>query len=167
MTINGNLYDWESIEIALTGLGVVAGMTEISYSDERGVEPRYGRGSIPRGYGLKNYKASGNGVLDKDEYDRLRVQLGGSLYTKEPWNITVNYANNDSSQNGTLGYTDTLTGVHVTKQDLSAKQDDDNAGQVKIDFVILDPIKWNKVRAYAQNRTGAVGSGTGQVSPAS
>jgi len=152
MSINGNLYDWESVEIQLPN-GVAVGMTEISYNDERGVEARYGKGSIPRGFGLKNYSASGSGSLDKDEYERLRAALGGSVYTKTPWTIISSYGNHDQAT-----ITDTLKGVMVTKQDTSAKQEDDNAGAVKIDFECLEPIEWNGVAAYREGRDGSVGT---------
>ena len=152
MPINGNLYDWESIEIELPS-GITVGMTEINYSDERGVEARYGKGSVPRGYGLKNYAASGSGTLDKDEYERLRSALGGSLYTKTPWVIVVSYANYDQA-----AIVDIIKGVMITKQDTSVKQNDDNTGQVKIDFVALEPIEWNGGPAYQEGSPGSVGS---------
>lgn len=142
MTINGNHYDWESVEIALTN-GVVVGITEINYSDERSIEARYGKGAVPRGYGRKNYKASGSMSLDKDEAERLRVGLGGSFYANSPFPIIVAYANNDQAK-----IIDTLPDCMITKADTSAKQDDDNAGAVKHDFIILSPIKWNGVEAY-------------------
>jgi hypothetical protein len=150
--INGNQYDWESVEILVAGI-TVPGMTEISYSDERGIEPRYGKGSIPRGYGRKNYKASGNGTLDKDEAERLRVALGGSFYSKKPFNIAVSYANHDQPT-----ITDSLHDVMITKADTSTKQEDDNTGAIKIDFVIMSPIKWNGEDAYAAGRDGAKGN---------
>ena len=67
MAINGILYDWESVEIQLPQ-GVAVGIEEISYTDERPIEARYGKGSTPRGYGRKNYKGSGSMTLDKDEF---------------------------------------------------------------------------------------------------
>lgn len=137
MAINGNLYDWESVEIQLPG-GVAVGVEEISYSDERPVEPRYGKGSTPRGFGRKNYKASGSLTLDKDEFERLRTALGGSVYNTAPFPLVVSYANDDQA-----AVTDTLPDVMITKQDTSAKQEDENAGQMKFDVVILSPIKWN------------------------
>ncbi|PKN25166.1 MAG: hypothetical protein CVU64_20495 [Deltaproteobacteria bacterium HGW-Deltaproteobacteria-21] len=142
MPINGNYYDWESIEIRLPQ-GTAVGLTEISYNDERGIEPRYGKGAVPRGYGRKNYKASGNATLDKDEFERLRSNLGGTVYAKQPFDIVVAYANDDQPS-----VTDTLKGVKITKTDTGAKQEDDNAGVVKIDFVILEPIEWGGVAAY-------------------
>ncbi len=152
MAINGNLYDWESVEVQLPQ-GIAVGLTEISYNDERSIEPRYGKGSTARGYGRKNYKASGSASLDKDEYERLRTGMGGSVYAKTPVTIVVSYANNDQES-----VTDTLPDVLFTKVDTSAKQEDDNAGSVKLDFTILSAIKWNGTDAYNAGRDGAPGN---------
>ena len=152
MAINGNYYDWESIEIQLPN-GIAVGATEISYNDERGIEARYGKGAIPRGYGRKNYKAAGNMSLDKDEAERLRSALGGGFFTKSPFPIIVSYANHDQPT-----VTDTLPDCMITKTDTSAKQEDDNVGVVKLDFAILSPIKWDGADAYADGRDGAAGT---------
>lgn len=142
MAVNGNQYDWESVEIQLPS-GVAIGVTEIGYSDERGIEARYGKGGTPRGYGRKNYKAEGNMTLDRDEFERLRSALGGSVYKGAPFNVVVSYANDDQDT-----VTDSLKDVKITKSDTSAKQDDDNAGAVKVDFTILSPIEWGGDAAY-------------------
>lgn len=141
MPINGNLYDWESVEVQLPG-GLAVGITDINYSDERGIEARHGKGSKARGYGRKNYKASGSMTLDRDEHERLREALGGSVYKGKPCPIVCSYANDDQPT-----ITDTLPACKFTKQDTSAGQEDDNAGTVKLDVVILEPIKWNGVEA--------------------
>ena len=142
MAINGNQYDWESMEIQLPS-GSAVGITEISYSDERPVEGRYGKGGKPRGYGRKNYKASGSMTLDRDEAERLRKALGGSFYKTQPLVISVSYGND-----GQKTVTDKLPDVMITKTDTSGKQDDDNAGVVKLDFNILSPIEWDGIPAY-------------------
>lgn len=142
MPINGNYYDWESLEVQLPN-GVAVGITEINYNDERGIEARYGKGAIPRGYGRKNYKAAGDMTLDKDEADRLRSALGGTVYNKEPFTVVCAYANDDQPT-----ITDTLPDVMVIKTDTSAKQDDENVGAEKFDFIVLSPIKWNGRPAY-------------------
>ncbi|WP_027360749.1 hypothetical protein [Desulforegula conservatrix] len=142
MPINGNLYDWEGIEIQLPSGGAV-GITEISYADERPVEARYGKGGKPRGYGRKNYKASGSMTLDRDEAERLRKSLGGSYYKTTPFNINVSYAND-----GQPTITDKLPDVMITKSDTSGKQDEDNVGALKFDFVVLSPIEWDGTPAY-------------------
>lgn len=142
MPINGNYYDWESMEIRLPN-GVAVGLTEISYNDELPVEARYGKGAKPRGYGRKNYKASGSAAMDRDEFERLRRSVGGSVYRAKPFEIIVSYANEDQPT-----ITDMLPACKITKSDTSGKQEDDNAGVVQIDFEILSPIKWNGAAAY-------------------
>lgn len=136
MSVNGNLYDWASVEVQLPN-GVAVGITSISYNDERPIEARYGKGNVPRGYGRKNYKASGSMELDRDEVEALREALGGSVYSGEPFQIVVSYGNDDMPT-----VTDTLPKVKITKQDSGASQDDDNAGAVKYDLNIIAPIKW-------------------------
>ena len=71
MSANGNKYDWESITVNLTN-GEVVGITEIKYEDGQEITARYGRGSIPRGYGRGNYEASGSMVLDREEWEKLK-----------------------------------------------------------------------------------------------
>ncbi len=136
MAINGNLYDWESVEIQLPS-GAAIGINNISYNDERPIGARYGKGSTPRGFGRGNYKASGSMELDLDEAERLRKAQGGSFYGGEPLVIIVSYANDDQDS-----ITDTLADVKIVKADSGAKQGDENVGVRKLDFEILSPIKW-------------------------
>ena len=97
MAANGNKYDWESITVTLPG-GEAVAITEIKYEDGQGVTARYGRGSIPRGYGRGNYEASGSMVLDREEWEKLKKELtadGGGIYDHTPFTIVVSYANDD------------------------------------------------------------------------
>jgi len=142
MSINGNLYDWESVEIQLPN-GTAVGVAEIGYSDEQSIEARYGKGSVPRGYGRGNYKASGSLTMDRDEYERYSKSVGGSVYKSDPVTIVVSYANDDQAP-----VTDTLSKVRITKVDTSSKQGEANASEMKLDFEILEPIRWNGVKAY-------------------
>jgi hypothetical protein len=107
------------------------------------LESRYGKGAKPRGYGRKNYKASGSLKLDRDEYEWLRTALGGSVYAGDPFAIVVSYANDDQDT-----VTDVLPDCKISKNDTSAKSDDDNAGAVSLDFTIFSPIRWNGEPAY-------------------
>jgi len=143
--INGQLYDWESVEIILPS-GVAIGVTNIDYDDERPVEERYGRGSVPRGYGRKNYKASAKMELDLDEAERLSVALaaegGGGIYDAPPFQIVVSYGGD-----GLPTITDTLPSCKLVKTSSGAKQGDDNAGGRKYDLKVIDPIQWGMVAA--------------------
>ena len=130
-----------STEIKLPS-GTAGGVSEINYSDEKGVEPRYGKGAVARGYGRKNYKASGSLTMDREEFEKLKTSMGGNVY-KKPVNIVVSYGNDDMPS-----VTDTLPDVMFTKSDSSnTKQDSDNVSQMKLDFIILSPIKWGGVAA--------------------
>lgn len=142
MSINGIQYDWESVEIQLPS-GIAIGLTEITYNDEQSIDPRYGKGSIPRGYGRGNYKAGGSMTMDLDEYERLKNELGGSVYQADPFVIVVSYGNDDQPT-----VTDTLPDVKITKTDTSAKQGETKAGERKLDFTPLSPIKWGGDKAY-------------------
>jgi len=139
--INGNQYDWESIEVQLPG-GVVVGITAIDYDDERPIEERYGKGSTPRGYGRKNYKASAKVELDLDEADRLLLALGGSYYTGSPFPIVVSYATDDLPT-----IVDILPACKIVKVSAANKQGDDNAGARKLDLKIIEPIQWGGMPA--------------------
>lgn len=134
--INGNSYDWESLEI-IVGNGVAIGLTNIDYDDERPVEARYGKGSTPRGYGRKNYKASCKFEMDIDEAERLRAVLGGSYYDGPPFEIVVAYA--PDLQPTVI---DMLPLVKITKVSTGAKQGDENVGVRKFDATVLVPIVW-------------------------
>lgn len=139
--INGQMYDWESIEVQLPG-GTVAGITNIDYDDERPIEERYGKGSTPRGYGRKNYKASAKMELDLDEAERLQYALGGSVYDTQPFAVIVSY--------GDFGMPiviDVLPACMIVKTSSGGKQGDDNVGARKYDLKILEPIQWGGVPA--------------------
>ncbi|MDR1397642.1 MAG: hypothetical protein LBJ14_07920 [Desulfarculales bacterium] len=140
--INGKKYDWEDVSIMLPS-GLAVGVQEISYSDEKGIETLYGRGSTPRGYTRKNYSASGSLVLDRDEFERFKLAMGGSPYTARPVPIVVNYADYDLPP-----IADILPNCKFTKVETSAKQDDAGTGQMKLEFTILEPIKWGGMPAY-------------------
>ena len=142
MAINGRQYDWEDISVILPH-GETVGITEIKYKDGQSVEARYGRGSVPRGYGRTNYEASGSFVLDRDEWEPFKMVLAasgsGKIFDHKPFPIVVCYANNDM---GTV--VDMLKDCKVTSFDGGgASQGDANASPITCEFTILSPIVWN------------------------
>lgn len=141
MSINGKLFDWEDVTVALPN-GIAIGITDISYKDGQDVTLRYGKGAIPRGYGRGNYEGSGSMTLDADEFERLSTYMsgsgGGSIYDHLPFPITVSYANS-----GQAPVTDVLPLVKVTSIDVSASQGSDNVGGKKLEFKLLSPIHYN------------------------
>jgi hypothetical protein len=151
MSVNGNMYDWESVRVMLAE-GVVAGITEIKYSDEQPITAHYGRGSLPRGYGRGNYSASGSMVLDRDEWETLKLSLaasphGSGIYDHEPFVIVVAYANHDMPE-----VIDTLKSCRITKFDGGGgSQGDDKVSPITCEFTILEPILWNGIPAKKDN----------------
>ena len=147
MAINGKNYDWEDIHV-ITLTGEQIGITEIKYSDEQSVTARYGRGAVPRGYGRGNYEASGSMVLDRDEWEKLKLALvalsnTGGIYDHKPFPIVVSYANDDM---GTV--IDTLRDCQISKFDGGGgSQGDDNVSPITCEFTILSPILWNGIPA--------------------
>ena len=147
MAINGRQYDHEDCNIMLPS-GLAFGVTEANYEDGQDIDPRYGRGAVPRGYGRKNYEASGSITMDRDQFEpfkralSLTTGVGGGVYDHRPFPIIVNYANEDQPL-----ITDTLPDVKVTKISSGYKQGEANDGQVSLDIKILSPIKWNGVAA--------------------
>lgn len=148
MSINGNDYDWESMEIRLPD-GVAIDIEDINYGDEAPVEEHYGKGITPFSYGRKNYKAEGDMTLGLFEAERLRKKLGGSFYKGGLFNIVVGYANDNQST-----VTDTLPDVKIIKNKTGGKQGDDKVGVRKLEFKILSPIKWNGTEAIQTQNTG-------------
>ena len=147
MAINGKNYDWEDIHVT-TLTGEQIGITEIKYSDEQSVTARYGRGAVPRGYGRGNYEASGSMVLDRDEWEKLKLALvalsnTGGIYDHTPIPIVVSYANDDM---GTV--IDTLRDCKISKFDGGGgSQGDDNVSPITCEFTILSPILWDGIPA--------------------
>lgn len=146
MSINGRQYDHEDCTIVLPS-GLAFGLTELNYEDGQEVETRYGRGAVPRGYGRKNYEASGSMTMDRDQFERFKAALKatagtGGLYDHKPFNIISSYANADQGL-----IVDTLPDVKITKLSGGYKQGEANDNQISSDFVILSPIKWNGLAA--------------------
>lgn len=137
MPINGKRYDWEDITINMLH-GTAINITDISYSDEQPITLRYGKGSVPQGYGRGNYSSSASFTIDLEEWERMKAQLGTSIYDHEPFAITISYADSGA---GTI--TDKLPMVKITKVSTSNSQGSENSGQRSIEATVLRPIIYN------------------------
>jgi hypothetical protein len=136
MPINGKTYSWEDISVVLP-YGEIVSFQSIEYSDEKEIEPVYGKGSNPLAYGTGNYSAEGKAALLREEHDRLVAwakKRRKTLYGLEPFVITVSYANEDQPTR-----TDVLKGVKITKVSHSASQGDKEL-KVEYELKILDGI---------------------------
>lgn len=139
--INGMRYSWEDITVHLPH-GPLLDIESIEYSDSVEKEAIYGKGSMPRGYGIGNYEGEGKLTLKREEFNRLMDYVRAqktSLYRLPPFNITVSYANDDQPIT-----TDRLKGVSFTETSTSASQGDTSVN-VELSYIILNGIDWNGV----------------------
>ncbi len=131
--INGKVHAWEDIKIFMMGVPV-AGIKEISWSDERETEAIYGAGRMPLGAGLGNYKVEGSFTLTKEEADKFEAPAraaGRSVYDYKPFVIVIAYEDPDPADNSPLVSkkpnplrTETIVDVIITKREVSASQND-------------------------------------------
>lgn len=115
ITVNGVLYDWESVTV-VGPQGTFIGISEITWKSKQEKENRYGKGGAPRGVGRKNYEPEASMTLDPDEFDRLRGALGGSVYRKA-FLIEITMTPPDAPKSSV-----TLKGAMINGVDESAKQ---------------------------------------------
>jgi hypothetical protein len=139
--INGRAFDWESIRIdAPWGLDVR--ILSINYSSDRPVDPVYGRGNVPRGYGRGNLVQDGTIIVDAQAWIALTVfaaTQGGILRVK-PFPISVSYANGDQ-----IPQNDLLPSVVFSKVEKGAAQGDTEIAKHTLTIKILDPIRYNLI----------------------
>ena len=122
VAINGRLYSWSDIRIALLGRDIV-GILAIDYSDGLTTKPVYGRGTKRLGRVSGMYEASATITLEMSEVEALNLSLpaGTSIYDIAPFDVTIVYVNSEQ-----LLVTHVLQQCVFTKQDRSSK-----AGEVK------------------------------------
>lgn len=137
--INGKRYAWEDITIYLP-FGQLLDVDDIEYNDKQDLAPVYGKGALPRGYGMGNYSAEGKLTLTREEFLRLvdyAKGQGKSIYRLPPFPISVSYANEDEPIT-----TDRLKSVKFKETSTKAGQGDTSV-KVDLSLVILGGIAWN------------------------
>lgn len=141
--VNGKAYDWSSVTIALSGLDTIEPI-EISYDDEQEVEPVYGKGGRPIGYGTGNHKSSVKLSLLREDYDeicRYCKKKKINFYSLVIPVITISYADPEKPIS-----TDTLKGVKFSKRSFKAANGDKSM-KVDLDGIAYKGIKTNGMEA--------------------
>jgi len=144
MSVNGKVYDWESITANMPH-GPLVDFTAIEYSAEKEKNLSYGRGSRPRGYGNGKAKSEAKVSLLREEFDRLvdyARGLGKPLLSLPPFPITVSYANE-----GDRVRTDVLRQVTITKIG-NQNSSGDSELKVDLDLLVVGGISYDGVDAY-------------------
>jgi hypothetical protein len=131
MKINGQTYDWGSLECHIEGLGTVVLLTELRWQDSADGEVIYGTGRLPRGRSRGNYALEGSLKLGRREYDAWQAALkngGQTLYGQRPFTITAAYANDDQPTSA-----DELPLCFLTQQSSGMAQNDKDS-EVELTF---------------------------------
>ena len=92
--VNGKLYDWADIVVAIAGVPVT-GIVGIDYSDKQEIQQKYGAGRYPVGYAKGRITCTAKLVLYQEEVEAMQsVAPNGRLQDIAPFNITVSYMPN-------------------------------------------------------------------------
>ena len=95
--INGRSYDWSQIIATIAGVPV-AGITSISYSEERTVDENFGAGSRPVSRGFGNIESSATIGLHMTEIERLQAAAPNRNLMEIPeFDVTVSFATTEGS----------------------------------------------------------------------
>lgn len=132
----GKLTGWADVEIELYGRKL-EGITAVSYSDERTIEPVHGAGYMPVGFEEGNYTAQASITLYKDEVVALQRSLppGTRLQDIPAFPVPVVY------RYGTGIYKDVLQNVKFKSNGTELNQGE---GKIEIQFdLFITHIDWN------------------------
>lgn len=89
--VNGMLYSWADIVVAISGVPVT-GITGIEYGDDQDVVNKYGAGRHPVGRAKGRITPSAKITLYQEEVEALQRQApNGRLQDIAPFDITVTY----------------------------------------------------------------------------
>lgn len=140
MKVNDRYYDWGQIEISIDGVDktIVSDIIEISYEEKEEIKPRYGLGSMPKGYAKGNIEFTGKITWNKEGFDKFILEVvkpkGYSRISQlPPVDINVHFLNDE--QNRVI--TDQLKGVKFHSPKTGAKQGDTEL-TVETELFILD-----------------------------
>lgn len=135
--VNGRKYAWEDISIMLANQPGI-GIQDISWDEEKELEGIYGIGSKPIGYSQGNWKAEGKVTILVEDYQILLAYargLRGGIFDFKPFNIIVNYANDEEVPHTTL-----LMQCKFAKKSRKASQGE-KKNTVDLDFQIFGDIR--------------------------
>lgn len=141
--VNGKVYDWSSITIALSGCQNIE-PTSIDYEDSQDKELVYGRGGNPRGFGTGNKNNSVKMEMLREDYNTLvdAYRSQGGFYKIVIPKITVSYADV-----GATICTDVLTNVTFTKRGGFGGKQGDKSTTITLEGIAMGGICIDGVNA--------------------
>jgi len=152
--INGNIYSYSSITIAINGISRTA-VTEISYSDSLEPGELHGTSSYMVGRTRGPYKAEASFTMAKLDFETVKrdlIALGLGGYGEAPFVITVVYR-----EPGSALITDTIEGCRIMKEENSHSSGSGDALVTKVDLSVYR-ISWNGAYKVAGSGSGLGGA---------
>lgn len=141
MAVNGRQFDWESLQILVSGLQPT-NIKSIDWSDTRGVSPVFGAGGAPIGWGRRNYRGQGSMEVADESYEQLMLAFSalGGVYNAG-FDILLNYGDNAFSR----GYKPkrqivTMSHCRISRRGGASRQGAAEARIVRLEFEILGGV---------------------------
>lgn len=135
--VNGKLYDWADIVVAIAGVPVT-GITGIEYKDEQDMEAKYGAGRYPVGYTKGRITCDGKITLYQEEVEAIQKQTpNGRIQDVAPFDIIVTYLPDTG-----IVHTDKLRNC-LFKNNPRPWKEGDKGKEVEIDL-LMSHIDWGK-----------------------
>jgi|SRR5690606_4293183 len=133
----GTMQGWNNITVNLFGRDI-EGISGVSYTDTESKENVYGAGKYPVGRSRGNYEAEASLTLYKEEADALREASPVRLQEIAPFDVVVQYADNEGNIKK-----DILRNCEFTNDGVEVEQSD---GSISTEYtLILSHIQWNVV----------------------
>lgn len=141
--VNGKFFDWGDISISLLPFSpVLISVKEISYSEECETQTIYGLGRNPIGYGNGNWKAQGNLVLSKHEFENIAFLAPNGLLNLDPRIVTINIVYTENGEGKHNPAAETLMGIKFISISDKSVQNEKNLS-TSLNFIILGNILRN------------------------
>lgn len=135
--VNGKLYDWADIVVAIAGVPVT-GITGIEYKDDQDIVTKYGAGRYPVGYAKGRITSTAKITLYQEEVEAIQKQtLNGRIQDIAPFDIIVTYLPDTG-----IVHVDKLRNCQFKNNGRGWKEGD-TGQEVEIDLV-LSHIDWGK-----------------------
>ena len=136
--INGQAYSWTDISVNVLGV-LIAGITEISYSETAEIVNNYGQGRRPVSRGHGKIEAEASMTIDRAEYNALiQAAPGNNIMNIPEFDIPVSYL-----PEGSAPTSDVLKNVRFKTNKGGASEGDTNV-LVELELVISH-VEWNVI----------------------
>ncbi len=125
MPVNGNMYDHESLEMEVPGVGQALSLTEVNYKAAKKGKTVTGSHGLPRAYARGKYEGTFDCTIAREEYHALAEATADTgVLGAEPVPVTLVY--------GADGEEPTEDNLEVKIEEIDTGSKEDEEAMVKI-----------------------------------